>query len=49
MLLRLQTEQIGCFVLPGGMTVVYVSVVHPTASTYVRAVQVEGGDVAVRD
>ena len=36
-------------VLPDGLTVVDVSVVHPAASTYMHAARVEGGAAAMRD
>ena len=36
-------------VLPDGLTVTDVSVVHPCASTYVRAARVAGGAAVVRD
>ena len=36
-------------VLPDGLTVVDISVVHPCASTYVRAARVAGGAALVRD
>ena len=36
-------------VLPSGMTVVDVSVIHPAASSYVQAARTVGGAAAVRD
>ena len=36
-------------ILPDGLTVVDISVVHPCASTYVRAARVAGGAALVRD
>ena len=48
-LIRTESCRDVLMVLPSGMTVVEVSVMHPAASSYVQAARTLGSEAAVRD